>query len=1787
MYISLVNHSHYSVLEGYGTVQEYIAKAKQLGMPALGLTDKGTAMGLFTFIKECNKNDVTPLPGLELFVRDDEDDEIYNLHLLATSNKGMRSITKLVSLSWLEENYNVKQERPTVLLQDLINYQEDLIVLSGNQDSQISTYITNEKYDKAIEIASRLKDVFKDNFYIELAIGTKNNLNKLVELAEELNIKTVITPGVYYTEKDEWEQHEVFLAINSKSKMEETPQRLGGKRKSLDSTSHWFMSEKEIRETVRQFNIPEEAYSNTFEIYEKIKNGNIRFINNPQLRPHVEVPEKYNSEFDYFKGLVKEGFLKKRGTASKDVQKESLKRIAYETDVLKSGNFVSYFLTTADLVKESHRKGHNTGLGRGCFLPGNNVRMTRGIDRPIENIKVGDSVLTHDTKSHKVLNTMKYYIEEECIKITLNNGKEITCTTDHKIFKKDFGFIEAKDLLVGDTLLGAKRNSEITGTLTCVGKCGKTREFNVKTGRHLFGPSYYKQSGEWICNDCRNKQNYKHPIIMQTFKENAERQTYDEEYKQRMSQALKDHWAENYDERINKFREWVNSDKSLGWRKSLSEANYRRYSDPKEAEKLKFHKNNYKKGWMYDIDKSTKNPIWYDSSYEQKAINILNTLSEVKQFARYKHSESITYYDKETGRERQYIPDFVISLKDDTKVILEVKSLWDIDRQRNQDKFEAAYNFVENSDKYDRFIIWTENELEELSDFLHHEFTIKSIEFFDYKGYVYDIEVEDIHNYTIEGVTVHNSAGGSEIAYLLDIHETDPIKFDLMFDRFLSKGRFSIAKLTFNDGTEEEHMISDTIDGKYVHQIEKGDKLYNGSKTVTNYEIVHVGSSPDVDTDYHTQIRDDIINYSKEKYGIDRAANIITFNTMLAKGAFRDIAARYGIYPSDYNNISKAIPDSYRDPLSTLLDENNPDGEELRATLNRVRDKYINNALTGNEKKAVQEKFDKIIKFTDHLHNRIKSVGAHPAGVIISSVDLSEVVPVRTDPKDFKHIIEWEYPDCEYLGLIKWDFLGLNTINIIEGAIDNVNENYNIKLDMKDIIDNKLNDPKAINVFKTAQTETIFQYSGGGVKELLSNLRPDNFDEVAAVTAIFRPGPMSIGYHTSFVNRKNGTEELIPLHKEFEGTVIEEILEPTLNQLIYQEQVLQIAQRAAGFTATEADKFRRAIGKKDTEVMTSMKIKFIEGIKNNLHVSDDALTTLWDGILGFSAYAFNKCLKYDTYVYLKDSSIITIKELYKRVVEQGEEIEILSMFGDGSIKPHKVSTVHDTGKQEIWTIITENNKSIKLTKNHRMLTNNGYGTIENGGLSIDTELVEDNGNTTKIKEIILPNKNDIYQTYDIEMVSEPRNFLANGLVSHNSHSISYALTAYVSAWLKAYYPAEYMASAIEAVSYNPKSFKPYISEAKRMGIEVLVPDINLGKVGTTATKEGKILIGLCNIKGVNTGQVKAILKERQKSGLFKDIYDFIERCHSIVSQGNLEKLIQAGAFDSLGYTRKGLILTLPELYKAIDSKDKISNSLFSLFEDSNNDMLRSITISQDEYPYVEKLGYEVELLSNYLSGQPLNKVLTKTIEEQAYQNFKVYAPEKTFKTHCIVTEFKKVKSGAYYIEFTDGVNTFRSFTDDNVSQLIDTSLKKKNKNNLDLYQGTLLSTNRLDLKENNAYTFTLRNRSYNKNYYNKNSNEVQMVYRFDIINIEELYLDLLGNPIDIYTVTDDNYEEFIQMCDSMKNGAKRIGYKIEIPEQNIFLVKQYTTVDSVLYNREYSRDLSSKFGHYHVLDNYN
>lgn len=1404
MYISLVNHSHYSVLEGYGTVQEYIAKAKQLGMPALGLTDKGTAMGLFTFIKECNKNDVTPLPGLELFVRDEEDNEIYNLHLLATSNKGMRSITKLVSLSWLEENYNVKQERPTVLLQDLIDYQEGLIVLSGNQDSQISTYITNEKYDKAIEIASRLKDVFKDNFYIELAIGTKNNLNKLVELAEELNIKTVITPGVYYTEKDEWEQHEVFLAINSKSKMEETPQRLGGKRKSLDSTSHWFMSEEEIRETVRQFNIPEEAYSNTFEIYEKIKNGNIRFINNPQLRPHVEVPEKYDSEFDYFKGLVKEGFLKKRGIASKDVQKESLKRIAYETDVLKSGNFISYFLTTADLVKESHREGHNTGLGRGCFLPGNNVRMTRGIDRAIEDIKVGDSVLTHDTKLHKVLNTMKYYIEEECIKITLSNGKKITCTTDHKIFKKDFGFIEAKDLLIGDTLLGAKNNRE-----------------------------------------------------------------------------------------------------------------------------------------------------------------------------------------------------------------------------------------------YVKFDIFTENDLEELNESPHYEFTIKSIEFFDYKGYVYDIEVEDVHNYTIEGITVHNSAGGSEIAYLLDIHETDPIKFDLMFDRFLSKGRFSIAKLTFDDGTEEEHMISDIIDGKYVHQIEKGDKLYNGSKTVTNYEIVHVGSSPDVDTDYHTQIRDDIINYSKEKYGVDKAANIITFNTMLAKGAFRDIAARYGIYPSDYNNISKAIPDSYRDPLSTLLDENNSDGEELRAALNRVREKYINNALTDNEKKAVQEKFDKIVKFTDNLHNRIKSVGAHPAGVIISSVDLSEVVPVRTDPKDFKHVIEWEYPDCEYLGLIKWDFLGLNTINIIEGAIDNVNENYNVKLDMKDIIDNKLNDPKAINVFKTAQTETIFQYSGGGVKELLSNLRPDNFDEVAAVTAIFRPGPMSIGYHTSFVNRKNGTEELIPLHKEFEGTVIEEILEPTLNQLIYQEQVLQIAQRAAGFTATEADKFRRAIGKKDAEVMASMKIKFIEGIKNNLHVSDDALTTLWDGILGFSAYAFNK-----------------------------------------------------------------------------------------------------------------------------------------------SHSISYALTAYVSAWLKAYYPAEYMASAIEAVSYNPKSFKPYISEAKRMGLEVLVPDINLGKVGATATKEGKILIGLCNIKGINTGQVKAILKERQKNGLFKDIYDFIERCHSIVSQGNLEKLIQAGALDSLGYTRKGLILTLPELYKAVDSKDKISNSLFSLFEDANNDILRSVTISQDEYPYVEKLGYEAELLSNYLSGQPLSKVLTKTIQEQAYQNFKVYAPEKTFKTHCIVTEFKKVKSGAYYIEFTDGVNTFRSFTDDNVTQLIDNSLKKKNKNNLDLYQGTLLSTNRLDLKVNNAYTFTLRNRSYNKNYYNKNSNEVQMVYRFDIINIEELYLDLLGNPIDIYTVTDDNYEEFIQMCDSMKNGAKRIGYKIEIPEQNIFLVKQYTTVDSVLYNREYSRDLSSKFGHYHVLDNY-
>lgn len=456
------------------------------------------------------------------------------------------------------------------------------------------------------------------------------------------------------------------------------------------------------------------------------------------------------------------------------------------------------------------------------------------------------------------------------------------------------------------------------------------------------------------------------------------------------------------------------------------------------------------------------------------------------------------------------------------------------------------------------------------------------------------------------------SAGGSCIARLLGIHKTDPVRYDLMFDRFLSPGRSAIARITYEDNSFEETPVSTVknINNKddYTYTIKLGDTV--DGKTVTDYKIVDIGAAPDVDTDFEPEVRPLVFKHCQEEYGENNITHIITRMPYGARNAFRCVARVYGIPPQEVNSFSELLPEAVsKDTLKDVLDEKNETYESARLKLNPL--------------------LLEIIKRASELEGRTSGTGVHACGVLISCKEISDTVPTiyKEDPRDKSIVYQvsmFEYPEAESLGLIKMDFLGLDTLHLISGTVKLVEQYTGKHIDMSKIIDGTLDDKKTYQMFQKAKTSGIFQFAEQGVRTMLTKVKPSEFEELPAITAIYRPGPMSLGLHDDFAVRKNDPSKRIPFSREFIGTPIDTLTKDTLGAIIYQEQVMKIAQEAAGFTSKEADKMRKAMGKKKIEILNMLEPKFKKGIIENTKCSESTVNEFWAQLLGFAQYGFNK-----------------------------------------------------------------------------------------------------------------------------------------------------------------------------------------------------------------------------------------------------------------------------------------------------------------------------------------------------------------------------------------------------------------------------------------------------------------------------------------------------------------------------------------------------------------------------------
>ncbi|NLT57081.1 MAG: DNA polymerase III subunit alpha [Actinomycetales bacterium] len=611
------------------------------------------------------------------------------------------------------------------------------------------------------------------------------------------------------------------------------------------------------------------------------------------------------------------------------------------------------------------------------------------------------------------------------------------------------------------------------------------------------------------------------------------------------------------------------------------------------------------------------------------------------------------------------------------------------------------------------------------------------------------------------------SAAGSLAAYAVGITDLDPLPHGLIFERFLNPERVSM---------------------------------------------------PDVDVDFDERRRGEVIRYVTEKYGEDRVSQIVTYGTIKAKQALKDASRVLGYPFSMGERLTKAMPPAVMGkdiPLSGIFDKDHPryaEAEEFR------------------QLHASDPEITRIVATARGLENLKRQWGVHAAGVIMSSEPLIDHIPIMRREQDGAIITQFDYPTCETLGLLKMDFLGLRNLTVIDDALNNIVANGKEPLDLE-VISKTLDDKPTYELLARGDTLGVFQLDGGPMRSLLRAMRPDNFEDISAVIALYRPGPMGMNSHTNYALRKNGMQQVTPIHPEL-AEPLADILDTTYGLIVYQEQVQRAAQKLAGYSLGQADLLRRAMGKKKKEILDKEFVPFQAGMRERGY-SDEAVQAVWDVLVPFAGYAFNK-----------------------------------------------------------------------------------------------------------------------------------------------AHTAGYGLVSYWTAYLKANYPAEYMAALLTSVRDDKDKSALYLNECRRMGIKVLPPDVNSSDANFTPVGTD-IRFGLTAIRNVGANVVEAIVAARRAKGAYTSFEDFLRKVPAVVcNKRTIESLIKAGAFDSLGQTRRGLVSVHETYVDALISVKRQEamgqDSLFAAFDSGPSVESAGLPpVPEAEWDKPTLLAHEREMLGLYVSDHPL------------------------------------------------------------------------------------------------------------------------------------------------------------------------------------------------------------------------
>jgi DNA polymerase-3 subunit alpha len=565
-----------------------------------------------------------------------------------------------------------------------------------------------------------------------------------------------------------------------------------------------------------------------------------------------------------------------------------------------------------------------------------------------------------------------------------------------------------------------------------------------------------------------------------------------------------------------------------------------------------------------------------------------------------------------------------------------------------------------------------------------------------------------------------------------------------------------------------------------------------------------------MDIDIDDSGRDKVISYVIDKYGSGKVAQIVTFGTMAARSSIKDCARVLRLPLSESDRLSKLVPET----LGATLEKAYKDVPELRKALD-----------------SGEELIQKTLHFAQELEGTVRQAGVHACAVIIGKEDLISQIPLSVSKNSEIPVTQFEGKWVEEAGLLKMDFLGLKTLNIISSTLVNIKKRFNIEIDIDAI---PLDDEKTYQLLSLGDTTGVFQLESAGMRKYLIDLKPERFEDVIAIVALYRPGPMD--KIPSFINRKHGKEKI-----EYDIPAMEEYLKDTYGITIYQEQVMLLSRLLAGFTPGQADTLRKAMGKKIMKVMKDMEKEFMYG-GDQLGHDTDILKKIWEDWVKFAEYAFNK-----------------------------------------------------------------------------------------------------------------------------------------------SHATCYALIAYQTAWLKAHYPAEFLAANLTNNLTNMDNIKKFIEDGIQTGIKILPPDINESDVEFIVNQEGHIRFGLAALKNVGSAAIGSIIEEREINGKFSTIFDFVKRINSKnCNKKNMESLVYAGAFDALPGIHRAMFLNIERdekitfleklLLWAAREQNAGTQQQTSIFDHSptmQKDILPQLPVCPPWNP-IQQLRYEKEIAGFYISGHPLD-----------------------------------------------------------------------------------------------------------------------------------------------------------------------------------------------------------------------